>query len=225
LGKFSGRREDWWAFWTHFLAAVDQLPDLHPYQKLQYLQQALKDGSAKSIIAGLHPTNYNYEIAKDLLIAYYGDEKELVRDLHHQLSQLKLVKTARQLPEFQMELESLCAQLKALKAPTDHDHRLVDEVKRKLNRSALTLVLKAKDTYLEETQGVWGMRQLRKALRDIVQREDLIRRCVEEREPATPESRKPIKPFHRTTTARAYTVQPGRETERPMQSRKGSERR
>ena len=213
LGKFSGRREDWWSFWTKFIAAIDQNEELYPYQKLQYLMKALEGGSAEKMLAGLHITNENYEVAKELLVAEYGDERELVRDLHHRLSTVQPVKNPRQLSEFVWTVESLCAQLKALKAPTDHDYRLVDEIERKLNRSALAHVLKAKDAYLEETRGVWGMRQLRKTLREVVQREDLIRRCVGDREPA-PEIKKPSRPVHRpTTTTRAFTVQPDLETD------------
>jgi hypothetical protein len=174
---------------------------------------AVEGGSAERILAGLHTTNENYEVAKELLLAEYGDERELVRDLHHQLSSVPPVKFPRQLPEFFWTVESLCSQLKALKAPTDHDYRLVDELERKLNRSALTQVLKEKDTYLEETRGVWGMRQFRKTLKDIVQREDLIRRCVGEREPTTPEIKKPVKPFHRPMHSKAFTIQPGPETD------------
>ena len=81
--SFDGNLIHWRQFWDQFATAVDCKTDLSNAEKTVYLQQALKDGAAKSSIEGLSHSGDNYEEAVKCLKARY-DQPRLIQRTHVQ---------------------------------------------------------------------------------------------------------------------------------------------
>ena len=58
---FNGHILNWRCFWEQFVVSIHERPSLSNAEKLVYLQQALRGGSAKSTIEGLSQSGHNYE--------------------------------------------------------------------------------------------------------------------------------------------------------------------
>ena len=69
---FNGSILSWRSFWEQFTISVHDRSSLSNSEKLVYLQQALKGGSAKNSIEGLSCTGDNYEEAVQCLKARYN---------------------------------------------------------------------------------------------------------------------------------------------------------
>ena len=69
---FDGDVLHWKQFWEQFKVSVHDRSSLSNTEKLVYLQQAIKSGSAKSAIEGLSHTGDNYEEAIDSLKSRYN---------------------------------------------------------------------------------------------------------------------------------------------------------
>lgn len=78
---FNGSLLNWRNFWEQFAISVHDRSNLSNSEKLVYLQQALKGGSAKSSIEGLSRTGDNYEEAVQCLKARY-DRPRLIHQAH-----------------------------------------------------------------------------------------------------------------------------------------------
>ena len=61
--SFNGNLLHWQSFWEHFSISVHCHTSLSNSEKLMYLQQSLKGGSARNITEGLSHTGDNYEEA------------------------------------------------------------------------------------------------------------------------------------------------------------------
>ena len=79
--KFDGDVLHWQTFWEQFYVAIHSQADLPEAQKLAYLRQALKDGSAKSTIEGLSRSGEQYGEAVECLRARY-DRPRLIHQAH-----------------------------------------------------------------------------------------------------------------------------------------------
>ena len=64
---FDGHVLHWAQFWEQFKISIHDRPQLSDSEKLVYLQQAVKNGSAKSVIEGLSHSGENYREAIDCL--------------------------------------------------------------------------------------------------------------------------------------------------------------
>ena len=60
---FNGHILNWRCFWEQFVVSIHERPSLSNAEKLVYLQQALKGGSAKSAIEDLSRSGDNYNEA------------------------------------------------------------------------------------------------------------------------------------------------------------------
>ena len=70
--KFDGNILNWRSFWEQFCVAVHDRTHLSDSEKLVYLQQSLKGGSAKSTIEGLSRSGEYYAEAVECLQARYN---------------------------------------------------------------------------------------------------------------------------------------------------------
>ena len=61
--KFDCEMLHWQTFWEQFSIAIHSRSDLSTTEKLVYLRQSLKDGSAKTVIEGLSHSGDQYEEA------------------------------------------------------------------------------------------------------------------------------------------------------------------
>ena len=68
---FSGDILQWHPFWSQFKIAIHDRSDLDPSQKMAYLCQSLKQGSAFAVIKGLSLTGEHYEEAISCLLQKY----------------------------------------------------------------------------------------------------------------------------------------------------------
>ena len=68
---FSGDILQWQQFWSQFKIAIHDRKDLDHSQKMAYLCQSLKQGSAFTVIQGLSLTGEHYEEAIDCLLQKY----------------------------------------------------------------------------------------------------------------------------------------------------------
>lgn len=80
---FDGNLIHWKQFWDQFATAVHSKTNLSSAEKIVYLQQALKDATAKSTIEGLAHSGDNYEEAVRCLKARY-DRPRLIQRSHVQ---------------------------------------------------------------------------------------------------------------------------------------------
>ena len=79
--KFDGNILNWRSFWEQFSVAVHDRTHLSDSEKLVYLQQSLKGGSAKSAIEGLSRSGEYYAEAVECLQARY-DKPRLIHQTH-----------------------------------------------------------------------------------------------------------------------------------------------
>ena len=66
---FDGNFTSWMAFWEQFDIAIHSRTTLSNVEKLAYLRNSIKDGSAKGIIEGLSTSGEQYTEAIDTLKA------------------------------------------------------------------------------------------------------------------------------------------------------------
>ena len=78
---FNGDILNWRSFWEQFCVSVHNRPSLCDSEKLVYLQQSLKDGSAKGVIEGLSRSGDNYSEAIECLLARF-DRPRLIHQTH-----------------------------------------------------------------------------------------------------------------------------------------------
>ena len=81
---FDGNIIHWKQFWDQFTVAVHSKRTLSNAEKTVYLQQAIKDGSARNAIKGLSHSGDNYEEAVECLKSRY-DRPRLIQRTHVQL--------------------------------------------------------------------------------------------------------------------------------------------
>ena len=62
IPTFNGNILHWLTFWEQFCITIHDRSDLSPAQKLVYLRQSLKDGSAKNVIEGLSHSGEQYDV-------------------------------------------------------------------------------------------------------------------------------------------------------------------
>ena len=78
---FDGNILNWKQFWEQFTVFVHKRFSLSNAEKLVYLQQAIKDGPAKSSIEGLSRSGDHYDEAVDCLKSRY-DRPRLLQRTH-----------------------------------------------------------------------------------------------------------------------------------------------
>ena len=79
--KFDGEILNWRSFWEQFNISVHERTNLSDTEKLVYLQQSLKGGSAKNTIEGLSRSGDNYAEAIECLRSRY-DRPRLIHKTH-----------------------------------------------------------------------------------------------------------------------------------------------
>ena len=79
--KFDGEILNWRSFWEQFCISVHERTSLSNSEKLVYLQQSLKGGSAKGTIEGLSRSGDNYAEAIECLQSRY-DRPRLIHKAH-----------------------------------------------------------------------------------------------------------------------------------------------
>ena len=78
---FDGDLVHWASFWEQFTISMHGRKDLTDSEKLAYLQNAVKDGSAKHVVEGLSRTGEHYKEAVDTLRKRY-DRPRLIHQAH-----------------------------------------------------------------------------------------------------------------------------------------------
>jgi hypothetical protein len=78
---FDGDLVHWASFWEQFTISVHGRKDLVDSEKLAYLRNAVKDGSAKHVVEGLSRTGEHYKEAVDTLRKHY-DRPRLIHQAH-----------------------------------------------------------------------------------------------------------------------------------------------
>jgi len=78
---FSGDLLNWRTFWEQFCVSIHNRTGLSDSEKLVYLQNALKNGSAKHTIEGLSRTGEHYAEAVECLCSRY-DRPRLIHQTH-----------------------------------------------------------------------------------------------------------------------------------------------
>ncbi len=118
--KFSGKYTSWRTFIELFRSSVGNNASLPAVQKLQYLKSFL-EGEPLKLIAQLHITESNYQVAVDLLMERYDNERMIVKSYVAAIFAIQPVKpdTPSQLRKLvNVFLENTMA-LKALGQETD----------------------------------------------------------------------------------------------------------
>ena len=79
--KFDGNILHWKRFWEQFYVSVHQCSNLSNAEKLVYLQRALEDGNARSVIEGLSQSGEQYAEAVKCLTSRF-DRPRLIHQAH-----------------------------------------------------------------------------------------------------------------------------------------------
>ena len=112
---FDGNILYWLTFWEQYCVAIHDRSDLSQAQKLVYLRQSLKDGSARSVIEGLSHSGEQYHEAVKCLQERYGRPRTI-----HQAHVSKIVNVPKLKDSSGRELRQLHdvlqQHLRALKA-------------------------------------------------------------------------------------------------------------
>ena len=82
--RFDGQLINWSSFWKQFQISVDEQTSLSDSEKLVYLKQALKGGSARSVIEGLSRSGDQYKQAVESLKQRY-DRPRILHQSHIQM--------------------------------------------------------------------------------------------------------------------------------------------
>ncbi|CAH0384721.1 unnamed protein product [Bemisia tabaci] len=82
LPKFSGKINEWSAFYSLFEASIHKARNLNDIEKFQYLLSKL-EGEARQLVGTLELTAENYSVAWDSLCIRYNNER---RHVHHHLT-------------------------------------------------------------------------------------------------------------------------------------------
>ena len=78
---FDGQVINWRPFWEQFVISIHSRSTLSDTEKLVYLKQSLKDGTAKGVIEGLSRSGEHYQEAIESLRARY-DRPRLIHQTH-----------------------------------------------------------------------------------------------------------------------------------------------
>ncbi|XP_050547463.1 uncharacterized protein LOC126909113 [Daktulosphaira vitifoliae] len=139
IPTFSGKYEDWSAFFDMFQRLVHFNAEITPVQKFFYLKSSL-NGEAASSIRCIETTDANYEAAWTTLIERYNNKKVLVQRHVRNIVELEPLQdsTARRL---RMLIDDLNGNMKALETlgekPGDWGPLLLHIVCSKLDRETL----------------------------------------------------------------------------------------
>ncbi|KAJ8977461.1 hypothetical protein NQ317_000038 [Molorchus minor] len=117
---FSGKYDEWQAYFDLFCALIHDKSDINTVQKFMYLKTSLK-GEASSLVSDLPLTNANYQVAIDLLKKRY-DNKLMVINTHlkKMFESPSLTKSdSHTLRQFITNIKQNLNSLEALKLPVD----------------------------------------------------------------------------------------------------------
>ena len=87
IPSFNGDRLKWTEFWDTFETTIDLNDSLSEIDKLKYLNSKLT-GEAKQAVAGIHLSNENYKVAKDLLKERFGDQQMVINSYYSEMMNL-----------------------------------------------------------------------------------------------------------------------------------------
>ena len=128
----------WAHFWKQFKISIHDCPHLSNAEKLIYLQQAVKNGSAKSVIEGLSRFCENYKEAIDCLKTCFNHPH-----LFHRVHVRKIVKASslkngsgKQLRRLHNMIQQHLRALKAINAEPDESF-IISVIELKLNVDAM----------------------------------------------------------------------------------------
>lgn len=118
IPSFSGKYEEWTAFYNLFEATIDKNQNLEEVQKLHYLLKAVT-GEAHNHIKNLTLTNENYEIAKEILKDQYDHKRKIGHVYVKKLLEYPSIKneTAKDFRNLLSTIKDCSASLEQLKLP------------------------------------------------------------------------------------------------------------
>ena len=113
MPTFSGDPLEWQTFWDTFETSVHSSQALSGVQKFQYLHAQL-NGPAARTIAGLTPTNGNYQHAIDLLRQRFGQSHKVTAA--HMNALLRLNTPSANHRDLRMFYDNICCHIRGLEA-------------------------------------------------------------------------------------------------------------
>ncbi|MCP3665560.1 MAG: DUF1759 domain-containing protein [Gammaproteobacteria bacterium] len=175
LPEFDGDPLHWKEFWDVFHYAVHNQP-IPPIQKFQLLKGQMK-GLAHAAIDGIPPTEDNYKVALDILLARFGDITIIKDALYSQLSKLSLPSTrTTDLRSFADQMERILKQLTALDEDIHHPV-FVHALLRKLPKGILS---ELETLEFHPTTDHWTTTRFRDLLQHLVCIREKIHRVSEQ---------------------------------------------
>lgn len=166
LPAFSGELGEWPSFWSLFERVIDAT-NLDPADKLAYLFSALK-GPARELVQGFTTTRESYPLVVSLLKEKYADLSKMKRGLRQQLQELPAIRREADLIPTLNKIERLLQQISSIGGSVDEDF-IEDIVVGKL---PFWLVDRVYETKMAQKD--WSIAQLRKILRDTVNRRENV---------------------------------------------------
>ena len=88
IPDFYGDKKEFTSYWDQFETLVDKCPSIGKTQKFVNFRRSLH-GPALRKIQHLRTTEANYEIAKDTIKRWYGDEEAVIRTLRSELMAMR----------------------------------------------------------------------------------------------------------------------------------------
>ena len=118
---FDGNKINWREFWNIFQTTINQNKQLSDTEFFYYLKSRV-DGDAIEAISGLLLSTENYEIAKELLKEWFGNDQWIINFHLSQLINLQpALNSSKGLGLFYDQLESHLRSLEALRQDINHE--------------------------------------------------------------------------------------------------------
>ncbi|XP_057374753.1 uncharacterized protein LOC130695607 [Daphnia carinata] len=162
LPRFNGDILQWQSFWQAFVAEIESDESLADINKFNYLLGQL-DQKVLATVAGLTPSNENYEVLMDLLKERYGRKPVIAAYMRALYNLQKPEANLKTLRGFYEQVESYVHGLESLrKAPDTYGDLLVCILLDKLPGEVRKNVARQHD------QDEFTLEQLRKALKEEI---------------------------------------------------------
>ncbi|KAI1715518.1 hypothetical protein DdX_07836 [Ditylenchus destructor] len=172
---FSGKSEQWLAFWEIFEASVHN-KGISNVEKMSYLITLL-EGEAKRAVSGYQICNANYLVVVELLKNRFGNKEAIAESLQAELIALpKAAENTHSLRNFSEAVERICRQMKAMSLSDDHPV-IATAIKTKLPYNIIMKLIEK-----ERASGIkWTATQIRQGLQEIIAVREEVQRNINEK--------------------------------------------
>ena len=185
IPDFYGDKEEFTSYWDQFEMLVDKCPSIGKVQKFVNFRRSLH-GPALRKIQHLRTTEANYEIAKDTIKRWYGNEDSVIRTIRSKLMSMRDWRGRADVKEKFDIAESYIQQLSTLTGEEYNAEEALDVLMKCLPYNYLERIQVFKNRALS-----WDLKEFRGAMMRIVMDDDEMADVLRGRNPERDQGHKP----------------------------------